>query len=121
MLCWFVDERRIKGVSMEQITVNGKTYYSSPHLPEFSGEYKICILQRGWVMIGKLERNGSECKLHHAAVIRNWGTKKGLGELAAEGPKKDTVIDKCNGLVEFDYLTVVAAISVNEDVWKKEL
>lgn len=106
---------------MEQITVNGMTYYSSPQSQEFSGEYKICILQRGWVMIGKLERNGSECKLHQAAVIRNWGTKKGLGELAAEGPKRDTVIDKCNGLVEFDYLTVVAAISVNEDIWKNAL
>lgn len=107
---------------METITVNGKTYYSEkPQNQEFNGEYKIVILQRGWVMIGKLERNGSECKLHNASVIRNWGTTKGLGELAMEGKKKDTKLDKCGGLVEFDYLTVVATISVNEDLWKKEL
>ena len=106
---------------MEQITVNGKTYYSNPQSQEFSGEYKICILQRGWVMIGKFERNGSDCKLHNAATIRSWGTTKGLGELAAEGPKKDTVLDKCNGLVEFDYLTVVATIAVNEELWAKKL
>lgn len=105
----------------ESIIVNGKTYYANSAGKEYAGDYKIVILQRGWVMVGKLERDGSECKLHHASVIRNWGTTKGLGELAAEGPKKDTKIDKCNGLVEFDYLTVVASIAANEDAWKSAL
>lgn len=102
---------------MDTVTVNGKTYYANKIDQEFSGELKIVILQRGWVMVGKLERNGSECKLHNASVIRSWGTKKGLGEIASEGPKKETILDKCNGLVEFDYLTVVAAISANEQKW----
>lgn len=107
---------------METIEINGKTYYSEkPTKLEFSGDYKIVILQRGWVMVGKFERSGSECKLHHAAVIRNWGTTRGLGEIAAEGPKANTKLDPCNGLVEFDYLTVVATISVNESKWAKEL
>lgn len=105
---------------MEQITVNGVTYYANPK-QEFTGEIKICILQRGWVMIGRLERNGSECKLHNASVIRTWGTTKGLGELAMEGKKKDTKLDKCGGVVEFDWLTVVAAISVDESKWQNEL
>ena len=64
---------------METITVNGKTYYSEP-ANHFEGDIKIVILQRGWVMIGRFEKNGSECKLHDASVIRNWGTTKGLGE-----------------------------------------
>lgn len=106
---------------MEQITLNGKTYYSSLVNTEINGEYRIVILQRGWVMIGRLEKIGSDCKLHNASVIRNWGTTKGLGELAMEGKKKDTKLDKCCGVVEFDYLTVVATISVNEDLWKNEL
>ena len=106
---------------MEQITLNGKTYYSSPVNSKINGDYKIVILQRGWVMIGRLERIGSDCKLHNASVIRNWGTTKGLGELAMEGKKKDTKLDKCGGIVEFDYLTVVATIAVNEDLWKNEL
>lgn len=105
---------------MDQVTVNGVTYYANPQ-QEFSGDIKICILQRGWVMIGRLERNGSECKLHNASVIRNWGTTKGLGELAIEGKKKDTKLDKCGGVVEFDWLTVVAAISVDESKWQSEL
>ncbi len=103
---------------METIEINGKTYYSEkPNNIEHEGEWKIVILQRGWVMVGKLEKAGSECKLHQASVIRNWGTTKGLGEIANDGPKKDTKLDPCNGLVEFDYLTVVATISVNEKKW----
>jgi hypothetical protein len=108
-----------KGENVETIVVNGKTYYSEPQ--SFDGEIKIVILQRGWVMIGRLERSGSDCKLHNASVIRNWGTTKGLGELAIEGKKKDTKLDPCGGIVEFDYLTVVAAISVDQSKWQKEL
>ncbi len=107
---------------METIEVNGKTDYSEkPKNIESDGEYKIVILQRGWVMAGKFQREGSECKLYHASVIRNWGTTKGLGEIADAGPTKDTKLDPCNGLVEFDYLTVVATICVNEAKWKNAL
>lgn len=84
----------------------------------FRPEWKIVVLQRGWVVVGKMEREGTQCKLHHASVIRNWGTTQGLGELALKGPLKDTVLDPCNGVVEFDYLTVVLAISVNEAKWQ---
>lgn len=107
---------------METIVLNGKTYYSEkPTNVEYNGEYKIVVLQRGWVVIGKFERLGNDCKLHQAAVIRNWGTKKGLGELAAEGPQKGTILDPCNGVVEFDYLTTVLTIAVNEAKWKSVL
>lgn len=82
---------------------------------------KIVILQRGWVMVGRLEREGSDCKLHNASVIRKWGTSKGLGELAEGGPKPGTTLDKCGGVVEFDYLTVVASISCEELKWENEL
>ena len=107
---------------MDTIEVNGVKYYAQlPTNIEFAGEYKIVILQRGWVMIGKFERNDSECRLHQAHVIRNWGTTKGLGELATNGPLKDTKLDKCGGLVEFDYLTVVATISVDKTKWQNNL
>lgn len=85
---------------------------------EFNSEWKIVVLQRGWIVIGKMERHETQCKLHQASVIRNWGTEKGLGELAELGPRKETVLDPCNGLVEFDYRTVVLAISVNESKWQ---
>lgn len=107
--------------NFETVTINGKTYYSSPQESvEYNGEWKIVILQRGWVMVGKLERKGSECKLHRAAVLRRWGTKEGLGELSG-GPLDDTKLDKCGGLVEFDWLTVVASISVDGAKWQNVL
>lgn len=98
---------------MSTVTINGIQYAPV----NANGQTKIVVLQRGWVMVGKFERTGSDCKLHNASVIRNWGTTKGLGEIAANGPTKDTKLDKTNGLVEFDYLTVVATIGCNDDKW----
>ncbi len=109
---------------METITVNGKTYYSeqtAASVIQNETEVKIVVLQRGWVLIGFFEKEGTSGKLHKASVIRNWGTTRGLGELAQYGKTKDTKLDPCNGLVEFDILTVVLMINANEEVWKKEL
>ena len=88
---------------------------------ESKGDIKIVILQRGWCMVGRFERNGSDCKLHNASVIRAWGTSKGLGEIAKDGPTSNTKLDPTTGLVEFDYLTVVASISCEESAWSKHL
>jgi hypothetical protein len=70
-------------------------------------------------MVGRFEKNGSECKLHNASILRQWGTTKGLGEIAAAGPTSSTKLDGTSGLVEFDYLTVVATISCNKSAWTK--
>lgn len=103
----------------QTLTVNGVDYIpkSSAQVAQPNGDTKIVVLQRGWVMVGKFEKSGSECKLHNASVIRNWGTTKGLGEIAMGGPTSNTKLDKCGGLVEFDYLTVVASISCDETKW----
>ena len=107
-------------MTKKEITVDGTTYYSSKPTV-YDGDVKIVILQRGWAMVGRFERKGSECKLHDASVIRIWGTTKGLGEIAEGGPTTSTKLDKCNGLVEFDYLTVVATISCNKEKWEEVL
>lgn len=110
-------------IDAQELEVNGVKYVPKSSQPTVqpSGPTKIVILQRGWVMVGRLERNGSDCKLHNASVIRIWGTKKGLGEIALNGPTKDTVLDKTGGVVEFDYLTVVASLSVEESKWASAL
>jgi hypothetical protein len=82
---------------------------------------KIVILQRGWVMVGEFERTENDCILNNASVIRRWGTTKGLGEIVDEGPTRNTVLDPTNGTVRFDYLTVVAMLDCNDEVWKKQL
>jgi hypothetical protein len=104
-----------------EIEVNGVKYLRKDSVKsqkEFNGKTKIVILQRGWIMVGKLERKGAECKLHNASVIRTWGTTKGIGEIAENGVTATTKLDKCFGVVEFDYLTVVATIACNELKWK---
>lgn len=104
---------------MTKIIVDGEEYM--PSSSNIESPIKIVILQRGWAMVGRFERNGSGCKLYDASVIRTWGTTNGLGEIAKDGPTSSTKLDKCNGLVEFDYLTVIATISCNESKWKKIL
>jgi len=108
---------------IEKLEIEGVVYVPEDSIKqkEFDGEIKIVILQRGWNMVGKFERNGSDCKLHNASVIRRWGTSRGLGELAENGPLPETKLDKTFGVVEFDYLTVVAMIACRGDKWENKL
>lgn len=102
---------------MKNIIIDGVEYAPI----EKGDDIRIVILQRGWAMVGRFERNGSDCKLYDASVIRRWGTTMGLGEIAKDGPTSETILDKCNGEVAFDYLTVVCSIQCTESVWKKKL
>jgi len=84
-------------------------------------DIKIVVLQRGWVYVGYFTRDdGTGCKLTNASNIRVWGTTKGLPELV-NGPTKATVLDKCDGEVEFDWLTVVHTITCNSAKWVNAL
>jgi len=103
---------------MKKITIDGIEY--AP-ITACDSDIKIVILQRGWVMVGRFQREGSDCKLHNASVIRSWGTTRGLGEIAEAGPTSNTKLDPTHGLVEFDYLTVVATISCQNDKWENLL
>ena len=46
---------------------------------------QIVVLQRGWVVIGDVEKTADEVKINNCSVIRVWGTENGLGELAEKG------------------------------------
>lgn len=82
-----------------------------------STDVRIVILQRGWVMVGRYSRKGSQCFLDAASVIRVWGTTRGLGELATSGPLPGTKLDPCNGQVEFHELTAVATLACKVEAW----
>lgn len=98
----------VDGIEYEKVSKNNKNI-------------KIVILQRGWIMVGEFSRDGSDCKINHASVIRKWGTTKGLGEIAQNGPTENTKLDKCHGIVEFDNLTVVATIECDGEKWENVL
>jgi len=106
-------------ITDEKIEINGKVYVPiGTTSPNFTGPIKIVVMQRGWVYIGRFERNGNDCKLHNAYCIRTWGTTKGLQELV-NGATSSTMLDKCDGVVEFDWLTIIHTITVNSEKWNQ--
>ena len=87
-----------------------------------SGDTKIVVLQRGWVLVGDVSVSETDPNIRlmsNAAVIRVWGTSKGLGELRT-GPTSSTKLDPA-GTVEYHILTQVLAIPVITSDWKKHL
>ena len=77
----------------------------------------ILVLQRGWVVVGDLaEDTPDRVKLTNASVIRQWGTTKGIGELALQGPRQGTVLDPC-GEVETHPLTILFRIPCEVAKW----
>ena len=77
---------------------------------------QIIIAQRGWVFVGLVRRTKDEVVIDDAKCIRVWGTTRGLGQLALEGPLPETVLDEM-GTVRMHPLTIVAAIDCAEGPW----
>lgn len=77
---------------------------------------QIVIAQRGWVFVGTVERSGDDVTITDASCIRRWGTTKGLGELAKNGPQSNTVLDPM-GTVRLHSLAVVASLDCEEEKW----
>lgn len=70
------------------------------------------IGQRGWVWVGVISTEGDELVIRSGAVLRRWGTTRGLGELTG-GPTAETVLDPC-GEVRIHRLAVVATIDLGD-------
>jgi hypothetical protein len=82
-----------------------------------TGDIKIVVLQRGHVAVGRLAKTDDMCKLAGASIIRRWGTTKGLGEIAFDGPTKSTILDKCPD-IEFHILTSILIMDCMEEPWE---
>ena len=78
---------------------------------------KICVLERSWILVGELEKDGDFYFLRKGAFIRRWGTKTGLGEIAKNGPTSETILDKTE-TVKFHENQLIFTISCVEDKWK---
>ena len=78
---------------------------------------QIVALQRGWIIVGWLSQNGSSMTLKNASVVERWGTKEGIGELAAKGPLAETRLRKCPAEVRYHELTEVVRIKCIESAW----
>lgn len=100
---------------MKKVIIDDTEYY--PVKGNASSDIRICILQRGWVMVGRYSKNGSEITLDGGSVIRIWGTTKGLGELAFDGPTSSTKLDPIPQ-TNWHELTEIATVKCKEDKWK---
>lgn len=86
-----------------------------------NGVLYIAVLQRGFVAIGhRTVLESGDYVLTNAAVIRMWGTTKGLGEIALDGPTSKTVLDKCPP-IEYHPLTAIMHIRCSEEKWANKL
>ena len=88
--------------------------------PAKIGDYglQIVVLDRGFVYVGNVEIDGDWCLITAARNVRRWGTSKGLGELAASGPLKDTVLDPA-GRVRAPLRALIALIKCDAAKWSR--
>jgi len=77
---------------------------------------QIVILDRGFVYVGEVVTDETWCTISNASNVRRWGTTKGLGELAAGGPTRNTVLDPA-GTVRAPMSSVVAMLGCEVDKW----
>ena len=54
---------------------------------------KIVVAQAGWVFMGEYAEDDTRVILSNAQNIRQWGTTRGLGEIALRGPTPQTQLD----------------------------
>ena len=83
---------------------------------------QIVVLQRGWVVVGRVARSWErpeELSITDCAVVRQWGTTRGLGQLAEDGPLAGTVLDACPD-VTAHILTVVLQMGCSS-AWPDKL
>lgn len=83
------------------------------------GGRRIVILQRGWVIMGHFAQRGSECRIRNGSVVRRWGTTRGLGELASDGPKPSTQLDPIP-TTYFHELTTIAMLRCKDSAWSRK-
>ncbi|MCP3873370.1 MAG: hypothetical protein GY699_09485 [Desulfobacteraceae bacterium] len=79
---------------------------------------KILILQRGWIVVGDVKKEGNYFYSENTNVIRSWGTTKGIGEIALNGPTSNTKLDPCGDLSVHE-LAVVGIINCVSEKWNK--
>jgi len=81
-----------------------------------STSYKIAVLDRGFVYIGRVEWKGTVLTITDARCIRRWGTTRGLGELV-NGALPETILDTV-GTIHVPEHALIHLIDVVESAWK---
>lgn len=84
----------------------------------------IFVMERGFVLVGVPSQKKDDFlfwELTKCAVVRNWGTDKGLGQLALEGPTSKTILDREPDYTEISKRATYRRIPCSAKGWKKWL
>ena len=100
----------------ETIMIDEVKYVRADQTQVVPTKKQIVVLQRGWVVIGDINKSEAEITINNCSVIRIWGTSKGLGEIAEGGPTSKTKLDPCPPMTVHP-LSVVLYMNVNESKW----
>lgn len=104
-------DQQMKMELLKMILTSESSVVKEESFDEIKPLKQIVIAQRGWVFIGMVTKQAENFVIKNAAVIRTWGTTKGLGELAKDGPIKDkTILDPCPD-VTIHKFSIVARIN----------
>jgi len=82
----------------------------------------ILVLANGWVLAGRRAGTADDpatVVLEDAAVVRRWGTTKGLGEIVV-GPTSKTVLDPC-GTVRVPARAILFELACDGAAWSPRL
>ena len=78
---------------------------------------QIVVADRGFVYVGNITLTKEFCTISKAQNIRYWGTERGLGQLALEGPTPKTKLDPV-GTVIIPMAGVKHLIQTDGKKWK---
>lgn len=81
---------------------------------------KIVIVDNGFIYIGEVVQDGGYYVITRCANVRKSGTERGLGQIAFDGPTKETVLDYSPNVL-VPVARVCHFMEVAEDKWKKHL
>ena len=95
---------------LNTITINGIEYVQkgTEPAPQTIGDKRIIVADRGWVFVGDCEdHEDGSVTIRNTQNIRQWGTTKGLGELATGPVAGKTKYDpygvvRCNPIVQIN-------------------
>lgn len=90
---------------------------NNPTQKEIDHGLQIVVLDRGFIYVGETKTDGAFVIITNAKNIRRWGTSKGLGELAREGKKQNTILDNV-GTVKAPYHSLQHMIPCEVSAWK---
>lgn len=83
-----------------------------------SHDLRIVVLDRGFVVVGNVSFVDDYVVIDNCSTVRRWGTTKGIGQLAMEGPTSNTVLDK-QPRTTVHKLQVVQMIECEVSAWKR--